>query len=72
MRVLLIYKGAHEIASLSWSFCIKTKGRNQNQFRNFTSSGILSQHIKIISCHFNFYMVFSQIFTIFVNELYVS
>ena len=47
MRVLFIYKGAHEIASLSWFFCVKTKEQNQNQFRNFTSSGILSQHIKI-------------------------
>jgi len=27
-----------------------TKEQNQNQFRNFSSSGIIAQHIKIISC----------------------
>jgi len=29
---LACFKGVHEIASLSWSFCIKTKGRNIKYF----------------------------------------
>jgi hypothetical protein len=26
---LLIFKGAHETASLSWYFCVKTKGQEK-------------------------------------------
>jgi hypothetical protein len=49
MRLLLVLKGAHEIASLSSFFWIKPKEQNQNQFRNLTSFGNIPQHIKITS-----------------------
>jgi hypothetical protein len=52
MRLLLVLKGAHEIASLSSFFWIKPKEQNQNQFRNLTSFGNIPQHIRIISCLF--------------------
>jgi hypothetical protein len=29
MHVFLIFIGVHEIAALSWSFCIKAKGRKK-------------------------------------------
>jgi len=51
MRSLLMFKGAHEIASLSWFFCVMTKEQNQYQYRNISSNGNIAQHIKIISCH---------------------
>jgi hypothetical protein len=50
MRSLLMFKGAHEIASLSWFFCVMTKEQNQYQYRNISSNGNIAQHIKIISC----------------------
>ena len=50
MRVLIVFKGAHEIASLSWFFCVMTKEQNQYQLRNLTSFGNIPQHIKITSC----------------------
>jgi hypothetical protein len=31
MHVFLIFIGVHEIAALSWSFCIKAKGRKKNK-----------------------------------------
>jgi hypothetical protein len=43
-----MFKGAHEIASLSWFFCVMTK--EQYQYRNISSNGNMAQHIKIISC----------------------
>jgi hypothetical protein len=48
MRSLLMFKGAHEIASLSWFFCVMTKEQNQYQYRNISSNGNIAQHIKII------------------------
>jgi hypothetical protein len=48
MRLLLVLKGAHEIASLSSFFCVKTK--EQNQYRNCSLSDNIAQHIKILSC----------------------
>jgi len=50
MRLLLVLKGAHEIASLSSFFCVKTKEQNQNQYRNCSLSDNIAQHIKILSC----------------------
>jgi hypothetical protein len=47
MRLLLVLKGAHEIASLSSFFCVKTK---QNHYKNFSLSDNIAQHIKILSC----------------------
>jgi hypothetical protein len=31
MHVLIDFKGVHEIAALSWFFCVMTKEQNQNQ-----------------------------------------
>ena len=35
MRVLHIFKGAHEIVSLSWSFYVKIKEQNQTSIQKF-------------------------------------
>ena len=52
IRPLLIFIRAHEIAVLSWFFCVMTKEQNQNQDqnRNFSSGDNIAWHIKIISC----------------------
>jgi hypothetical protein len=50
MRLLLVLKGAHEIASLSSFFCVKTKEQNQNQYRNCSLSDNIAQLIIILSC----------------------
>jgi len=63
MRLLLVLKGAHEIASLC-SFCVKTK-QNQYYFRNFSSKGNIPQHIKILSCP---HPDFEQVATINLKE----
>ena len=46
MRLLLVLKGAHEIASLSSFFYVKTK-QNQYQYRNCFLCDNIAQHIKI-------------------------
>lgn len=51
MRVLLIFKGAHEIASLSWFFYVKIK--EQNQIKSLTSNVNMPQYIKIKFCLIN-------------------
>jgi hypothetical protein len=43
-----MFKGAHDIASLSWFFCVMTKEQNQYKYRNISSNGNIAQHIKII------------------------
>ncbi|MFZ4548769.1 MAG: hypothetical protein ACOYN4_15080, partial [Bacteroidales bacterium] len=40
----------HEIASLSWFFCVMTKEQKLKQNRNLSSGGNIAQHIKIIFC----------------------
>jgi hypothetical protein len=40
------FKGVHEIAALSWFFCVKTKEQNQNQFSIFISIGNIASTSK--------------------------
>jgi len=48
MHVLFDFNGVHEIASLSWYFCIKAKGqRKQLSYLNFLAFCLIKKQQKI-------------------------